>query len=148
LTTAARPLSLRAILIGAAIDIGGTLSASLMIGAVAAIVLLIQGVPPDRMTEVLRSDSRILLAGFAYGLVFSFLGAFVAARLAGQRELTHAVATTAICVPLGLTLFLLGVGGDAPAWYRPMAYALMVPATLLASAVAQHQNRRAPTTGT
>lgn len=101
---ASRPLSLRAILIGAAIDIGGTLSASFMIGVVAAIVLLIRGVPPDRMAEILRSDSRVLVAGFAYGLVFSFLGVFVAARLARQRELTHAVATAAICVLLGLTL--------------------------------------------
>ena len=131
-------------LIGSAVDIGGTIAASIVLTAIAIAVMSAPGRSPAELQTNLYSQTSFLVGGLALGLLFSSIGGLVAARLARRRELMHAAITGAICVVLGLLLSAIAAGQFVPRWYAILGEVLALPFALLGGAMGRAMNRRAP----
>lgn len=92
----------------------------------------------------------VLLFAISYSLLFSILGGYVTALVAGRSEIKHALI-------LGLLQLLMGIMATikfwdtAPAWYHIVFLSLLIPANLLGGQIrlvqksksARHQLRAA-----
>ncbi|MBV9209452.1 MAG: hypothetical protein JOZ52_02420 [Acidobacteria bacterium] len=82
----------------------------------------------------------LLLSGF-YSLLFSVLGGYVTALIAGRRELQHAFI-------LGVLQLLMGIVATikfwerAPVWYHLIFLLLLIPANLLGGRLRARQKSR------
>jgi hypothetical protein len=65
----------------------------------------------------------------AYGLVFAYLGGFVAARIAGRADLVCGIAL-AIVIALGATISMIARPGAGALWTQTAALLLFAPASL------------------
>jgi hypothetical protein len=109
-----RGISILAVVLGVLTDIGSTVIVGIVIGVVVAIVLLSQGVPPDRLAEYLEGPVY-RLASLVPGLGCTVLGGFVAGRVAKRSELLHGAIVGSIVVLLG-----------APFWPSlPIGYSIL-----------------------
>ena len=133
-----------AVIIGSAVDIGGTMVTSFVIGIVAAAMLLKPGELPTQLQARLLTNAGFLTAEFVVGLSFSCLGGFVAARLAKRRERAHAAMTGAVCLGLGLVSAIALPESHLPLWFRIAGYLLVLPVALLGGALARTVNLRTP----
>src|SRR3954468_21093624 len=80
----------KAIALGLAVDIGGSLLATIILAAIYAATLGAAGVKPEDIAATLQasaSDSWFFYAGTLAGLGFSVLGGYVCARVARRSEL-------------------------------------------------------------
>lgn len=94
----------KAILLGAAVDIGGTLVATTVAGVVYGIYLAASQEP---VTSFAEGGTRLWIAGMVLGCGFSILGGYVCARIARHRELRLGAILSAISMLIGL---LIGAG--------------------------------------
>jgi len=105
----------KAVLLGAATDIGGTMATSLVLGIVYAVVLGAQGYSNDQIQA--SFDSMDPFTGFGLlssiaGLAMSVLGGYVCARVANVSSYLAVGILSAVSVAFGA---LLG-GGDDFEW--------------------------------
>lgn len=102
----------KAVMLGAATDIGGTLVVGIVLGIVYAIVLGAQGFSNDEIAasmENIDPFSGIGLISSAAGLSMSILGGYVCARVANVTSYTAVGILSAISVTFGT---LMSVGED------------------------------------
>ena len=95
---------IKAVLLGAATDIGGTLLIGIILGVVYGIVLASQGMPESEMQNAFANIdpwSPIGLIGMAFGLGMSVLGGFVCARTANVASYNSLGIMSAISVAYG-----------------------------------------------
>jgi hypothetical protein len=114
----------KAVLVGALLDIVGSMVAFAILRAV-----LGSGWQGGRPPLVLQD---------AFGLAFTFLGGLTAARLARRRELVHAVSTAVPCFLLGL---LLPLDWSLPAWHIALSRVGVFPIALLGGYCGRGWNR-------
>ena len=128
-------LNVKAVVIGLAVDMLGTMVGSLIIGSIWGLSYAASpggGTPPDpeEIAKHLQTSVPFLAASLILGLCLVMVGGFVAAHLARPAELPNALA-------LGfLSLILAGVmvviAPDAgPDWYAATGIILTVPLALL-----------------
>ena len=100
--------AVKAVLLGLAVDIGGTLLSSVVFGVVYAVLLGARGVPAEQMQdsfmEAMESGWGFALSS-AVGCAFSVLGGYVCARIARRSDYRAGWALAGLSVGLG---FLLG----------------------------------------
>lgn len=81
------PVFVRALFFGLLTDIGGSICSGIVISMLYAIVAGVSGQGSDEIVNVLQShDSALYMLSLLAGLVFSFAGGYVCARIAGRGE--------------------------------------------------------------
>lgn len=133
-----RKLSIKAIVFGTAVDVGGSFVVALVSVVAAGAILVAQGVPQDQLEARLQEDTGFVISSLVIGLAFSALGGFIAARVAKYRELAHGAATAVVA--LGLAVLTLAAAKTPPPWYEVLSYVLILPATLFGAHVAKRRN--------
>jgi len=143
---AVKKLNLYAIVAGAAADMVATLFTSILISAVAGGLLLSQGVPEDEVGARLTADGRVLMWSVVFGLLASFGGGLVAARIAKHREVTHAASAGAAGLILA-TVSAVVSPVQLPTWYVVFGYGLVIPAAAIGGLLGQWWNSPPPASG-
>jgi hypothetical protein len=100
---------------GLAVDIGGSMLASIVIGIVYAVVLASRGMAPEEVGKILTAldpSSGYFILSSAIGFGFSLLGGYVCARIARRDERRLSVILAALIEVIGLVLgaVRLGIG--------------------------------------
>ena len=128
----------RAIIFGLSADFLATISAGLILSAVAALILLFRGRPLPGIRK-LHFEPPFLAVLLASMVGATFFGGYVAGRTAGAAHLQHGIV-------MGLLSLLVGkllTTATYPAWFDFLATWLALPAAvagaLLAKARAGHQ---------
>ena len=132
----------KAVLLGLAADIGGTIVLSILIALAYGIQLAAYGSSAEEIEAASRSlpvDSWAFWAGTLGGCLFSGLGGYVCARIAGQSEYSLGVILAAISVVIGL---MLG-GGGIDLGLQFVLYAVSVACVLAGAHLGKTRNRRA-----
>jgi hypothetical protein len=110
-----------------AVLVGFVVIGALAVGADFAML----AIAPGRFTLTGRMDDpAVLLLVLAYVFAFAVFGCWLAARLAPDRPLQHALVLGA----LGLAFNVVGTiarWDDAPVWYHVIALLLVMPAAWL-----------------
>ena len=107
---------MKAILVGLAADIGGSLAAGILLTVVYGIVLGASGASPDEIAAAAAAvspGSWVFVAGVVMGCGFSVWGGYLCARIAGQREyrtgVVVAVISTAVAAVFGQDAYPAGI---------------------------------------
>lgn len=98
---------IKAVLLGLAVDIGGTIVMSLVLGIGYGVFLSVSGASPAEIAAAARMDdpaSAVTLVGYLLGLMFSTLGGYVCARVARHAEYRLAAIMAVLSALLGLLL--------------------------------------------
>lgn len=98
---------LKAVLMGLAVDIGGTAVFGVVISVMYAFQLHGQGVPDADMHEAMENmphDSALYIGGILLGALMSVCGGYVCARIARRDEYRPGLVMAAISAVLGLML--------------------------------------------
>lgn len=121
-----------------AIVLGFVLIGALSVGG----DLVLRAVMPDVFSpEGAVASTPVLLLVQGYVAVFAIFGCYVAARLAPNRPMAHALALGA----LGLVFNIAGTVArwdHAPAWYHILALALVMPYAWLGGRLRERQLER------
>jgi hypothetical protein len=132
-----------AVLLGFAVDVGGTMVFSVVAATVASILLVSGGVGPEELGRALAESSTFQLVGLAGGLTCTALGGYVAARLANRSEYATAFAVGLASLVFGEATVMFW--GQATAlWLRLAGDALVIPAALLGGHLRAMQKGVAP----
>ena len=115
-----------ALLAGLAADILGTLIFSTALGIVAAIVAVRVGMPLKLFYEKTTTDVAFLLVQYMIGLVFTFAGAFLTAKLSQPHSLFNTVLFGLITTLAGLLFVSM-----LPAWYTALCMLTIIPVSLI-----------------
>lgn len=120
-----RRVELRALLAGVAADWLGTLLTAGLLGAAFGVG---PDTPDSRIQELLAAPEFIISATI-HGTFFTALGGYVAARLAPDDRLRHAVIVGLLSLVLAFLLAAsAGEGPQAAWWVDALGYLLAVPA--------------------
>ena len=98
---------------GLAVDIGGSMLASIVIGIVYAVVLASRGMAPEEVGKILTAldpSSGYFILSSAIGFGFSLLGGYVCARIARRDERRLSVILAALIEVIGLVLGAVSLG--------------------------------------
>jgi hypothetical protein len=96
---------LKAVAVGLAVDIGGSLMTSLVVGMVYGAMLAASGAGTAEVTSALSNVSPyswVSIAGFAAGVGFSILGGYLCARIAKRSEYKLGGIMAAISTVIGM----------------------------------------------
>jgi hypothetical protein len=108
-----------------------------------ASVLSLEGLSLDERRVHMVSDPVALVGGLVVGLAGIFVGGFIAARIAGHRELVYA-AGAGILTMLVLLALLVCCGALTQArMYTILAYGLTIPSAILGGYVASKRTGKA-----
>lgn len=129
LSTAMREISIKAVIIGLVADVGGTAVFFFVFSIIGAILLASTGRNPDELKDYPETTTFIVVSSFA-GLLFSALGGYVSARIAGKGEMKNALATGALSALVGL-VFFLGFPFAPRSWLDLLSLILIIPFALL-----------------
>jgi hypothetical protein len=116
----------RAILIGAAVTVCGSLVATTVIGVAAIAGMLIRGESPDYIAAELPGSMALAIFVTLGGLLMSVAGGYTAAALVTKDRYWHAVIASVVATVL--TVALLPVWGQSVMdWSTALGIALIVP---------------------
>ena len=140
---AARPGSpIKAVTIGLAVDLGGTVVATVILALAYGIVLGALGATAEEIEAVttdMSTDSGFFYTLALAGLAFSMLGGYVCARIARRSELKLGAILAAISAGVGLAF-----GGDPSRLGILISLTILGIAAVLAGAnLGRAKNRRA-----
>jgi len=90
-----------------------------------------------QLDESFVSSTPFFLLLLVNGFIFSFLGAFLAAWLAGHDEIEHAVAQTALSIVSEMAFHYMPPHIRLPEWYNMDGLVLTLPICFAAGWIAQ-----------
>ena len=96
----------------------------------------ISGQPPHQAAPL-----PIMLGSIAVGVVFAFLGGYLAGQIAGRRPLAHGIAVAGV-LALGATASLVSTLGTGAIWSQVAALVLMAPSAGLGGWARSKQSSR------
>ncbi len=102
----------------------GVVVGYLVFGASAAMLFALNGQDPN-----IVPGTGFLAASVVYGVAFAILGGFLAAVIAGRKEVVHAGIVAAIIATIAL-VSLLAKFGKSSIWSEVSVLVLMAPAAL------------------
>ena len=112
-------IKLKAVIVGAIVDNVGTMVVMLFLMT----ALASQGISQDEVIARMKSQSGLLL-NLILGLGCTFLGGYVAGRMARRSEVLHG----ALVAGIGMVLALIWRESGLPPWYDIIGFAGMLPA--------------------
>jgi hypothetical protein len=107
----------------------------LVFGVSTILLFAVAGIDPRQDPEI-----GFRIWSTAYGVFFAFSGGYVAARVAGKNEVTHASAVACILAFLA-TASLIAQPGHGSLWSQIAALGFMSPAAVLGGVVRARQVR-------
>jgi hypothetical protein len=128
-----RRVSVKAVALGVAVGICGSLFFSL----VASVVLGIAAGGKTSAQVVAETVAKFLWVNLVAGLGLTFLGGFLAGRVAPERKVLHAAAVGLIALVLSLAF-----AGGEPGWFKAISWALLVPVAVAGGLLASRRNAR------
>jgi len=135
--TSTSGISIKAVLAGVAIDIGGTFLAGALFTVIYTAVLMSQGVSSqDELRQRMLTDQSFYVASLVLGTGFLVGGAFAAARIARAREIAHAGLVGAVAMVIGALIVFVDTS-MYPSWYIPVSFSMTPPVALLTGYVAR-----------
>jgi hypothetical protein len=126
-------VSVKAIALGVAVCIGGSLVFSL--AASIALGIAAGGRPSARV--VAETVTRFLWVNLLVGLALTFFGGLVAGRMAADREALHGAVVGLIALALNLAF-----AGGEPVWFKAVSWTLLVPLAILGGLAAKRRKAR------
>ena len=105
----------------------------LVFGVAAILLFLVSGVDPRQDPEL-----GFRIWSTSYGVFFALAGGYVAARIAGKKEILHASAVACILAVIA-TVSLVAQPGHASLWSQIAALGFMPPAAILGGVVRARQ---------
>src|SRR6266568_8406199 len=106
-------MNIRAITIGALVEVGGSLTLGLVFNIVYAVMLAAQRVPQAEMKNRMLGDQSYFVVSLLVGFVCILAGSYIAARMAPTREMIHAGAVGLVGIAAGV---LFSLGRDTSRW--------------------------------
>lgn len=128
-----RGLKFKAILFGCLIDTIGTL----VIAFAIIFAMGVAGISTDEISARMHGFSGLMLM-LIVGLAGTFVGSYVAGRMAGQAEILHGVVVAGIGLVLGLFLR----EPNLPLWYEAVSFAAMAPVGMAGGYLAREENAK------
>jgi hypothetical protein len=113
-----------ALLAGLAADILGTILVSIALTVTFLAMYRRSGRPP--VVEVLASDTTFLVVGYIGGIMFTFLGAYITARMSRP----HSVLNTLVFGVIS-TLLIVFFASMYPLWYNVLCVLTIIPISLV-----------------
>ncbi len=123
-------IKLKAVIVGPIVDNVGTIAVMLLLMS----ALASQGISQEEVVARMKSPSGLLL-NLILGLGCTFLGAYVAGRIARGSEVLHG----ALVAGAGMVLALLYRESGLPPWYDIIGFAGMLPAGMGGGYVARQR---------
>jgi len=123
--------SVKAILVGLAVDIGGTIVAGTVLAIAWGIMLGSSGASGEEINRFFRESSTFMWVNLLVGLGFTGLGAYVAARIANRAEYRFALMLGLCSLAIGELMLRLMTSGDYPEWARLVSNLLILPVAFL-----------------
>lgn len=123
-------LKLKAVIVGAIVDNVGTIVAMLILMT----ALASQGISQEEVVARMKSPGGLVL-NLILGLGCTFLGGYVAGRMARRSEVLHG----ALVAGAGMVIALLWHEVGIPLWYDIIGFAGMLPAGMLGGHAAQQR---------
>jgi len=118
--------NIRAVVVGAAVTVGGSLAATTIVGVAAITGMLLRGASPDRIAAELPGSLALAIFVALGGLLMSAAGGYTAAAMAPDRRYRHALAASILAAVA--TVALLPVWGESPTdWLSAISIASIVP---------------------
>ena len=127
---------LRAALLGAAVDLGGS---TFVLGTATTLliaVLAANGATQEQLYLAPYKLTPYLMAMVLIGLFFNGLGGFVAARIANQRHMLIGAAAAMPCMLLGLLGLLNPLPNYYPLWVILVGWFFCIPSGALGGYIA------------
>jgi hypothetical protein len=121
-------IKLKAVIVGAIVDNVGTMVVMLFLMT----ALASQGISQDEVIARMKSQSGLLL-NLILGLGCTFLGGYVAGRMARRSEVLHG----ALVAGIGMVLALIWRESGLPPWYDIIGFAGMLPAGMFGGHMAK-----------
>jgi len=110
--------------------------------------LALREMVPDQFDAQGRTGSAgVLLCILLYMAIFAAVGGYVAARIADQQPVAHALATGVVLLVMS-ALLTVTAWHTAPGWYHAAALLLIVPATYVGGKIRAMQLARESAAGT
>lgn len=120
-----RRVELRALVAGVSADWLGTLLTAPLLG----VAFGVGAETPDSRLQELLAAPEFLISATVHGSFFTALGGYVAARLAADDPLRHAVIVGALSLVLAVVLSTAPTEGPRAAWWVDLlGYLLVLPA--------------------
>jgi hypothetical protein len=117
---------IRAVVVGAAVTVGGSLVVTMIVGIAAIAGMLLRGATPDRIAAELPGSLALAIFVTLGGVVMSAAGGYTAAAMAPGRRYRHALAASILATAVSVAL--LPVWGESPTdWLTAISIALIVP---------------------
>lgn len=125
-------IKLKAVIVGAIVDNVGTIAVMLLLMT----ALASQGISQEEIVARMKSPSGLLL-NLILGLGCTFLGGYVAGRMARRSEVLHG----ALVAGAGMVLALVYRESGIPLWYDIIGFAGMLPAGMLGGHTARQRQK-------
>ena len=122
-------VSWKAILIGWGIDTAATLKFLIGLFLFIGIYYAVSG-NLENLDEVFNSKD-ILVYLVSFGLLFTVVGGYAAAHIAGQREIFHSAMVGVLSVLSGIACSRVGSEPVPMDWIMILSYVLTIPAAIL-----------------
>jgi hypothetical protein len=121
---------LRAVCIGAAVIVGGSLMMTTLVGLTAVTASLVRGDTAEMVVAQLPQSFALALFLVTGGLLASMAGGYTAKAIAREAGIRHAAWAGIMAIPLSIAISVL-LGDSGPGWLNAMSIATIVPAALL-----------------
>jgi hypothetical protein len=118
--------SIRAVVLGAAAIVSGSLAMTTILGVAAIAGMLVRGSGAETIVAQLPSSLLFAIFCAAGGLIMCVIGGYSAAMIAGCNPIRHALCAGALATPLSLAVLAI-LGDSGPVWLTALATALMIP---------------------
>ncbi|MFA5340032.1 MAG: hypothetical protein WC317_07810 [Candidatus Omnitrophota bacterium] len=126
-----RKINIKALVVGVLTDLGSSIVLGIILGVVAAIILIAQGVPPKEVAVRLQGQ-MLLIPSMIIGLGGTLLGGFVAGRIAKDYEVFHGGIVGCISILLGFFFW-----SSCPLWYNLAGLIVTIPCGMLGGNIAK-----------
>jgi hypothetical protein len=130
-----------AILAGLAADVGGTFIGSIVVTLVFGVLLTSQGMSAADIERELAGSGPYQVFSLLFGLSFTVLGGYVAARVANRRELWHGMVLGIASLVFG-EVYIVLFDMDIPFWQRFASWIAMIPAGIWGAAIYRKRKRQ------
>ena len=119
-------IRITALIAGLAADFVGTILFSIAVTVVFLALRHGSGDSPQAALQKLSSDTGFLIIGYFCGIAFTFLGAYITARMSRPNSVLNALVFGIVS-----TLFIVFFASMYPLWYNLLCVLTIIPISLV-----------------
>jgi Na+/H+-translocating membrane pyrophosphatase len=115
-----------ALIAGLATDLIGTIIVSVILTFVFVALRSSSGQKPQAILQTLTTDPLFLIVGYISGIAFTFLGAYIVARISRPNSVLNTLVFGIIS-----TLLIVFFASTYPVWYNILCVLTIIPVSLV-----------------